>query len=46
MASTWNICALTGNPVEEPVISKKTGHIFEKRIIEKHIETMGIYTYY
>lgn len=37
---SWNHCALSGNPLEEPVVSKKTGHVFEKRVIEKHIEAI------
>jgi hypothetical protein len=28
-------CAITGEPLSEPVASKLSGHIFEKRIIEK-----------
>jgi pre-mRNA-processing factor 19 len=27
--------------IETPVISKVSGHIFEKRLIEKHIESTG-----
>jgi pre-mRNA-processing factor 19 len=34
-----NTCALTGRLLERPVISKKTGHVFEKELIIKHIET-------
>ena len=34
-------CALSGKPLEEPVISTKTGHVFEKRVIEKHIDNTG-----
>lgn len=34
-------CALSGNPLEEAVVSTKTGHVFEKRVIEKHIENTG-----
>ena len=36
--TTW---ALSGNPLEEAVVSTKSGHVFEKRIIEKHIENTG-----
>ena len=38
---SFNICSLSGNIVEVPVISKKSGHMFEKRLIEKHIESTG-----
>ena len=38
---SFNICSLSGNIVEVPVISKKSGHIFEKRLIEKHIDATG-----
>ena len=38
---SWNHCTITGEPLEEPVISKLTGHIFEKRVISKHIESLG-----
>ena len=38
---SFNICSLSGNIVEVPVISKKSGHMFEKRLIEKHIEATG-----
>lgn len=34
------VCALSGVPPEEPVYSK-TGYVFEKRIIEKHIDING-----
>lgn len=35
------ICTISGQTPEEPVISK-TGYIFEKRLIEKHIINYGI----
>jgi pre-mRNA-processing factor 19 len=38
---SFNICSLSGNLVEVPVISKKSGHVFEKRLIEKHIDATG-----
>jgi pre-mRNA-processing factor 19 len=34
-------CALSGNPLEEAVVSTKTGHVYEKRVIEKHIANTG-----
>lgn len=33
--------ALSGNPLEEAVVSIKTGHVFEKKIIEKYIDNTG-----
>ena len=38
---SWNICAISGNQTEDPVVSKKTGHLFEKRLITKYIESTG-----
>jgi len=38
---SFNICALSGNLIEEPVVSKLTGHVYEKRLIEKHIDATG-----
>jgi len=29
---------VTKEPVQDPVISKKTGHLYEKRIIQKYLE--------
>ncbi|KAJ4287048.1 hypothetical protein N0V88_007813 [Collariella sp. IMI 366227] len=39
----WTImlCALSGEVPEEPVVSKKTGTVFEKRLILKYIEENG-----
>ena len=34
-------CALTGQPLVNPVVSVKTGHVFEKDLIKKHIEQTG-----
>ncbi len=38
---SWDKCAITGELLEDPVISSKSGHIFERRIIEKHIDATG-----
>lgn len=35
------VCAISGNAPEEPVFSPKTGHVYEKRLIEKHIQSAG-----
>lgn len=35
------ICAISGEVPEEPVVSKKTGHLFEKRLVERHVEDFG-----
>ncbi|KAI9312014.1 WD40-repeat-containing domain protein [Dichotomocladium elegans] len=34
-------CAISGEAPEEPVISIKSGHLFEKRLIEKYIADHG-----
>eukprot|EP00762_Andalucia_godoyi_P000270 ANDGO_03078.mRNA.1 Pre-mRNA-processing factor 19 homolog 1 len=34
-------CALCGQIPQEPVVSKKTGHLFERRLIEKYIAEHG-----
>ena len=31
-------CALSGQALENPVVSIKTGHVFEKELIKKHVE--------
>lgn len=31
-------CCMTGEPAEVPVVSKKTGHVFEKRNVEKYVD--------
>eukprot|EP00992_Anisonema_acinus_P010376 TRINITY_DN6535_c0_g1_i1.p1 TRINITY_DN6535_c0_g1~~TRINITY_DN6535_c0_g1_i1.p1 ORF type:complete len:507 (+),score=130.28 TRINITY_DN6535_c0_g1_i1:45-1565(+) len=35
------LCCVTGTAPEEPVVSTKTGHLFEKRVIEKYINQHG-----
>ncbi|CAG8483880.1 8425_t:CDS:2 [Ambispora leptoticha] len=34
-------CAISGEPPQEPVISKKSGHVFEKSLILKYITSNG-----
>jgi len=35
------VCAVSGQPPEEPVFSPKTGHVYEKRLIMKLVESSG-----
>jgi len=35
------VCAISGTAPEEPVFSPKTGHVYEKRLITKHLESVG-----
>jgi len=35
------VCAISGTVPEEPVFSPKTGHVYERRLITKHLESMG-----
>lgn len=35
------VCAISGHAPEEPVFSPKTGYVYEKRLIIKHIESVG-----
>ncbi|KAK9791888.1 putative WD40-repeat-containing domain protein [Seiridium cardinale] len=35
------LCALSGEAPQEPVVSKLSGAVFEKRLVEKHIEEGG-----
>jgi pre-mRNA-processing factor 19 len=38
---SFNICSISGMTLINPVVSKKSGFVFEKRLIEKHIEATG-----
>jgi len=35
------LCSLSGTTPEEPVVSRRTGHVFEKRLITKHLADSG-----
>ncbi|KAG7889426.1 hypothetical protein KL936_003000 [Ogataea polymorpha] len=35
------ICSISGNPAQEPVLSTKSGHVFEKRLVEEYIAQHG-----
>lgn len=35
------VCAISGHAPEEPVFSPKTRHVYEKRLIVKHIQSAG-----
>jgi pre-mRNA-processing factor 19 len=35
------ICGISGTTPEEPVVSSRTGQVYEKRLIEKYIEANG-----
>lgn len=35
------LCSISGVPPQEPVVSMKTGHVFERRLIEKHLQVSG-----
>jgi len=35
------VCCISGHAPEEPVFSPKTGHVYEKRLITKHIQSAG-----
>ena len=34
-------CALSGESLVNPVVSIKSGHVFEKALIEKHLANTG-----
>lgn len=36
------VCSLSGSPLSEPVVSKKTGHLYEKSTIIKQIRANGV----
>jgi hypothetical protein len=34
-------CAISGEPPQDPVISAKSGHVYERRLIQKYITENG-----
>lgn len=34
-------CAFSGQPLKQAVVSAKTGHVFERRVIEQHLNDTG-----
>jgi pre-mRNA-processing factor 19 len=34
-------CAISGEPPQNPVVSKKSGHVYERRLILKYITDNG-----
>jgi pre-mRNA-processing factor 19 len=34
-------CSLSGEAPQDPVISQKSGHVYERRLIEKYIQENG-----
>jgi pre-mRNA-processing factor 19 len=34
-------CGLSGNPLTDPVVCTKTGHVYERSVIEHHINQTG-----
>lgn len=39
---TEYICALTNQPTTDPVVSTRSGHIFDKSAIEKHLDSESV----
>ena len=34
-------CAISGEPPQDPVISTKSGHVYERRLVQKYIAENG-----
>jgi SUMO ligase MMS21 Smc5/6 complex component len=34
-----SICSITGQPLSQPMASLKTGHLFEREVIVKHLNS-------
>jgi hypothetical protein len=40
-ASFMFFCAISGEPPQDPVVSQKSGHVYERRLIAKYISENG-----
>lgn len=40
-SNTMMLCALSGEPAKEPVVSPRSGAIFERKLVESYIATSG-----
>jgi len=38
---TMFFCAISGEPPQDPVISAKSGHVYERRLVQKYISENG-----
>jgi pre-mRNA-processing factor 19 len=34
-------CAISGEPPQDPVVSSKSGHVYERRLVQKYITENG-----
>jgi pre-mRNA-processing factor 19 len=34
-------CAISGEPPQDPVVSTKSGHVYERRLVQKYITENG-----
>lgn len=41
LSSKMVFCAISGEPPQDPVVSVKSGHIYERRLISKYITENG-----
>ena len=40
-ALTMFFCGISGEPPQDPVVSSKSGHVYERRLIQKYITDNG-----
>ena len=41
ITSTMFFCSISGEPPQDPVVSQKSGHVYERRLILKYITENG-----